>query len=61
MKAHERIFTKVFKSLKKTLYIDSTWRMDRKQVGIYTIVNYGIIGIGLLGFEIILFDWSDFE
>mgnify|MGYP001207947737 CR=1 FL=1 len=59
MKSHERIFTKVFESLKRTLYIDSTWRTYRKQVGIYIIAEDGFIGIGLLGFEIILFDWSD--
>lgn len=56
---NERSWTIVFNKLKKTLYMNATWRLDDKRFGLYLIKRNRIIGIGLICFEIILFSWGD--
>lgn len=57
MQAHERLYTKVFKKLSRTIYIDAVWRFYDKKYGLYIIKGRNKLGIGLLVIEIVLYDW----
>lgn len=58
MRSHERLWTKVFSGIYRTIYIDANWRRVDKRFGLYLIKGERVIGIGLIGIEIVWFNWS---
>lgn len=58
MKLHERLFTKVFRRIEKTIYINAIWRLGERRYGLYLTKSWNSIGFGLIVFEVILYDWS---
>ncbi len=58
MTPFERLYTKVFENIDKTLYITAQWRLNTKRYGFWVGKDRKNIYIGLLFIEIVFFDWG---
>ena len=58
MKSPERLVTIVIKRIKKTLYVNAIWRYYEKRFGLYAFKIDNTFGIGLLLFEICIYNWG---
>lgn len=57
MSAYERLYTRVFEKLGRTIYIDAMWRMNK--VGFYLEQKRSTFSIGFLLFEFTFYKWGE--